>query len=71
MKQYGKYRITEAEHLRRKKNVNYATASMEMEGANYKNAPDNVHYEAWVNGDLNDEELKVKLRETRDALRAR
>lgn len=68
---FGKHQITVAEQNRRRNMFLYATASMEMEGANYKNAPDNVHYEAWVNGDLNSEELKVKLRETRDALRVR
>lgn len=63
----GKHQITIAEQNRRRGIVVSATASLELEGADFSNTPDNVHYDAWVNGDLTYEELKVKLKEVRHA----
>lgn len=60
---YGKYQISGEEKERRRRVVANATASLELEGANFSNTPDNVHYEAWINGNLTYDELKLKLDE--------
>ena len=61
---YGKYQISGEEKERRRRSVAYATGSMELEGADYSNSPDNALYEAWVNGDLTYDELMSKLDES-------
>lgn len=58
---FGKYQISSEERERRRCIVLSATASLELEGSNFSNTPDNVHYESWVNGDLTYEELKHNL----------
>lgn len=60
---YGKYQISGEEKERRRRSVAYATGSMELEGADFSNTPDNVHYEAWINGNLTYDELRLKLDE--------
>lgn len=60
----GKHQISVAEQNRRRRSVAYATGSMELEGADYSNSPDNALYDAWVNGDLTYDELMSKLDES-------
>ena len=63
-KLYGKNQITEAEHLKRAKAVNYARASVELEGL--KIHPRYIEIsEMYVNGDITSEEkaqLKAEVR---------
>ena len=56
---YGKYQITEAEHLKRAKAMNYARASVELEGL--KPHPRYIEIsQMYVNGDISKEE-KIQL----------